>query len=107
MMKEPKVIYATVRESEDYCGDLIWDIECRFDDDKKYATVQVDGDCEQLAHEIATFLSDEKRSKVMCHKCGENEISYPHKCPYQMAVGECDVECTCCFDCETNCQMEI
>ena len=57
-MDEPKVIYATVRESVDDAWDLpINDIECRFDDGQKFAAIVVDGDFPELAHSIATFLT--------------------------------------------------
>ena len=59
-MKEPKVIKAGVRETTDDIGDLAWDIECRFDDGQKFAAIQVDGDFEQLADDIAKFLNERK-----------------------------------------------
>ncbi len=54
---EPKVIFATVRDSEDENGVLVNDIECRFDDGQKFAAVQVSGELPDLAMGIANFLS--------------------------------------------------
>lgn len=56
-MAEPKVFYATVRSSLDGDGEEAWDIECRFDDGQKWAPVQVEGRCPELAHRIANALS--------------------------------------------------
>ena len=52
-VSEPKVIYATVRETLD---DMIR-IECRFDDGQKFAAVMVAEGFDELAHDIARFLS--------------------------------------------------
>ena len=57
MSIEPKVIFASVRGSEDDHGDPVFDIECRFSDGQKFAAVQVDGDFPELARRIADFLS--------------------------------------------------
>jgi hypothetical protein len=56
--EEPKVVYATVRDS----GDEVFptfDIECRFSDGKKFAAIQVDGDFPDLADSIRAFLCKE------------------------------------------------
>lgn len=50
-IQEPKVIYATIRESDN------WGIECRFSDGQKFAAVTVDIEPEQLAHDICDFLN--------------------------------------------------
>lgn len=52
-----RVVFATVRDSEDAHGDLRYDIECRFADGAKYAPISVDGDHEELALLIAATLS--------------------------------------------------
>ena len=53
-IQEPKVIHATIRESDN------WDIECRFSDGQKFTAVTVDIEHEQLAHEICDFLNNKK-----------------------------------------------
>lgn len=50
-IQEPKVVYAAIRESDD------WGIECRFSDGQKFVAVTVDIEHEQLAHEICDFLN--------------------------------------------------
>lgn len=55
---ESEVVHATVRESQDDKGYVVWDIECWFKDGQKYAAVQVDGDCLHLAQRIAKHLSE-------------------------------------------------
>ncbi len=54
---EPKVIFATVRDSEDDQGFSVLDIECRFSDGQKFAAVQVDCGFPELALRISEFLS--------------------------------------------------
>jgi hypothetical protein len=51
-MPKAKVVYATVSDA----GDALH-IECRFDNDEKYAAVTVDADKEQLAFDICNFLN--------------------------------------------------
>jgi hypothetical protein len=53
--KEPKVVYATVRDSGDEVFPML-DIECRFSDGQKFAAIQVDGDFPELAESIRKFL---------------------------------------------------
>ncbi len=59
MSKEPKITYATVRESQEDDGSISWDIECRFEDGQKFAAIQVDGDFPELALKLAEFLTKE------------------------------------------------
>ena len=45
---------------------------------------------------------------VMC-KCGKNQATEPHGCPYAEEIGgSTDSEyCTCCNDCRRECCMDI
>ena len=56
-MSEPKILYATVRESEDRMGEAHYDIECRFANGEKFAAVRVDIEFPELAARIAEYLS--------------------------------------------------
>lgn len=51
-MSEPRLIYATVRESE---GDI--HIECRFDDGQKFAAIHVAEGFDRLASDICAALN--------------------------------------------------
>ena len=57
LIMEPKVFFATVRDSTNDKGYAILDIECRFEDGQKFAAVKVDGEFPELAQKIATFLT--------------------------------------------------
>ena len=60
-MSEPRVIYATTRET---IADEI-PIECRFDDGQKFAAVTVAAGFDELAESIAAFLSySESRNRL-------------------------------------------
>lgn len=71
---EPKVLFATVREADD---DEIH-IECRFSNGEKYAAVKVAAPLDELADEIAAYLSvppdQRERARAIlgppCPKCG-------------------------------------
>lgn len=54
---EPRVVYATVRDSLDAEGEAVLDIECRFEDGQKFAPIQIDAEFPELAHRIAMSLS--------------------------------------------------
>jgi len=60
-MIEPKVIYATVRDTTAMGGHghpiFPMDIECRFSDGQKFAAIQVDEDFPELALQIANYLN--------------------------------------------------
>lgn len=51
-MKEPKVVYATVRDG---CEE--WHIECRMSDGQKGAFIQVDKEFPELANFVCALLN--------------------------------------------------
>jgi hypothetical protein len=58
---EPRVIDATVLATCDADGYPCFDIECRFQDGKKFAAVRVDNEFPELAYLIAELLNKEWR----------------------------------------------
>ncbi len=56
MTQEPRVIHATVCDI-DGAGDAMWDIVCRFSDGQEFVAVQVERPFENLAQDIAKYLS--------------------------------------------------
>lgn len=56
---EPNIRYVTVRESLTKFGYTELQLECRFDDEQKFAAVIVDGEFPKLAHRICDFLNAE------------------------------------------------
>lgn len=60
-MTEPKVIYATVRDTTAMGGHghfiFPMDIECRFADGQKSAAIRVDEEFPELAHLICNYLN--------------------------------------------------
>ena len=62
-MKEAKVIYAGMRESEGFI-----DIVCRFSNDEKFDAIQVDVKHKELARAITNFLNSKEYKKLYQEK---------------------------------------
>jgi hypothetical protein len=46
--------------------------------------------------------------KVEMCKCGVNQATEPHTCPYAEDINEdYETKCTCCESCEQECAMDI
>ncbi len=56
-MTEPKLLFCTMRDRLDDDGSPVIDLECRFDDGQKFATIEVDGEFENLATSIHDHLN--------------------------------------------------
>ena len=55
--KEPRIHFTTVRDSSTGSGIPCFDIECRFVDGQKWATIQVDGEFPALASLVSELLN--------------------------------------------------
>ena len=49
------------------------------------------------------------RANSLCSKCGKNEATAPHRCPFQSEINDNDDSefCTCCEACESECAWDI
>lgn len=53
-------------------------------------------------------MNDTKEETPGLCRCGKNEATDPHTCPYKSEINDDDETlCTCCADCTTECAYEI
>lgn len=47
-------------------------------------------------------------AKDKCERCGVNDATEPHSCPYKADINDDpDTLCTCCSECANECAMDI
>jgi Lar family restriction alleviation protein len=67
--KEPNLMYCTVREAEhEEYGYVEYHLECRFDDDQKFAAVKIDGEFHGLANLVSNLLNEACKEHLEAYK---------------------------------------
>ena len=77
-------VHATLRDSSSDDGYPTIDIECRYADGQKYASVSIDGECQQLAALLLKAITTVETRPCTCHPDDR-----PPFCQQKYAASEC------------------